>query len=90
MKPPYMQDFMSDRSIREVSIGRSKELNALGFDDNRERPLTSSSAFILLRVGNYVDYDTRTGLYVKDELLDWLTKTGKILGLHMQTLRDVG
>jgi len=89
MKPPRMQYFMSNRPIGKVSIGRRKESNALGVDDNGECALTSSSAFILSRVRNYVDYHARAFFHFKDELLDWLTKTGKILGLHMQTMRDI-
>ncbi len=73
MKAPHMQYFMSNRPIGKVSIGRSKELNALGVDVDCEFALTSSSAFILLRVENYVDFHTSTFLHLKDELLDWLT-----------------
>lgn len=89
MKPPHMQHFMSNRPIGKVSIGRCKELNALGIDDDCEFAQTSSSAVILRRVENYFDFRTRTFLHFKDELLDWLTKTGKILGLHMQTMSDI-
>lgn len=70
MKPPHMQHFMSNRPIGEVSIGRRKELNALGFDDDCEFALASSSAFILLRVENDLYVNTRAILHFKDELLD--------------------
>jgi len=89
MKSPGMQYFMSNRPIGKVSVGRYKELNALGFDDDCECALTSSSAFILLLVENDIDFHARTFLHLKDELLDWLTKTVKILGLHIQTLRGI-
>ncbi|ALL71367.1 hypothetical protein K788_00009615 (plasmid) [Paraburkholderia caribensis MBA4] len=61
----------------------------MGVDDDREFTLTSSSAFILLRIESYVDFNARAFLHFTDELLDWLTETGKILGLHMQTMRDI-
>ncbi len=89
MKPLHMQYFMSNRPIGEVSIGRCKELNALGVDDDCEFALTSSSAIILLGVENYIDANTRAFLHFKDELLDWLTETGKILGLHMPMMLDI-
>ncbi|SIT19406.1 hypothetical protein SAMN05428937_1803 [Achromobacter sp. MFA1 R4] len=89
MKPPHMQHFMSNCSIGKVSIGRSKKSNTLGVDVNCEFALTSSPAFILIRVENYVNFQTRTFLHLKDELLHWLTKTGKVFGLHMQTMRSI-
>ena len=89
MKTLDMQHFMSNRPIGEVSIGRCKELNALGVDDDREFALTSSSAIILLWVENYIDANTRTFLHFKDELLEWLTETGKILGLHMPMMLEI-
>lgn len=89
MKPPHMQDFMSNCSIGKVSIGRSKNSNTLGVDVDCEFSLASSPAFILLRVENDLDFHSRTFLHFKDELLDGLTKTDEILGLHIQTIRDV-
>src|SRR5262245_21930385 len=77
-----MQQFVSNRSIGEVSIGRCEELSALRVDDDREFALTSSSAFILVWVEDYFDVDTRAFLHLKDELPDWLTKARKILWLH--------
>lgn len=87
-KPLNMQHFVSNRPIGEVSIGRCKELNASGFDVYCEFALTCSSAFILVGVENHLDVNTRTFLHFKDELLEWLTKSGKILGLHMPTMLD--
>jgi hypothetical protein len=83
-----MQHFMSNRPIGEVSVGRCEELNALGFDDDCEFALTSSSAFILVGVKNHLNVNTGAFLHFKDELLDWLTKTGKILGLHVPMMLD--
>ena len=89
MKPPHVQHFVSNRSIGEVFIGRCKELNSLGVDDDCECALSSRAAFILVRVQNYVDANTRAFLDFKDELSDWLTETGKILRLHMPTMLDI-
>ena len=89
MKPLHMQHFMANPPFGEVSIGRRKELNALGVDDDCKFALTSSSAIVLLDGENYVDFNARVFLDFKDELLDWLTETGKILGLHLSMMLDI-
>lgn len=50
-----MQHLMSNRSIRKVSIGRRKELNAVGIDDNCEVALTLRSALVQSGIEDYVD-----------------------------------
>ncbi len=89
MKPLDMKHFMPNRPIGEVSIGRCKELNALGVDDDCEFALTSSPAIILFDVENYGDGYARSFLHFKDELLNGLTETGKILGLHTSMMLDI-
>jgi hypothetical protein len=57
-------------------------------DDDCELALTSSPAVILIGVENYFDANTGAFLHLKDELLDWLSKTGKMLGLHVPMMLD--
>jgi len=89
MKPLHMQHFMANAPFGEVSIGRCKELNALGVDDDCEFALTCSSAIVLLDGENNVDVNARAFLHFKDELLEWLTEAGKILGLHLMVMFDI-
>ena len=89
MKPLHMQHFMADTPFGEVSVGRRKELNALGVDNDCEFALSCSAAIVLLDGENYVDVNARPFLHFKDELLEWLTETGKILGLHLSMMFDI-
>ncbi len=84
-----MQYFMSNRAFGEVSLGRCKELDALGIDDDCKFALTSSSAFVLLEIEEYVDFNTCTNLNLTNELLYRLTKTGKIFGLHTTKMLEI-
>lgn len=77
---------MSNRPIGEVSVGWRKEWNALGVNFCGEIALTVSAAFILFEIENYFDINTRSVLDFEDELLDWLTKTSKILRSHISSV----
>lgn len=89
MKPLSMQHFMSNRPFGEVSVGRRKQLNTSGVDDDCKFALTSSPAFILVGIEYYIDFNARAFLHFKDELLDRPAKTGKILRLHMPKMLDI-
>jgi hypothetical protein len=89
MKLPHMQHFMSNRTFREVSVGRCKELDALSVDDDCKFALTSSSAFVLLEIKECFDLYARTYLHFTNELLDRFTKAGKIFGLHKSKMLEI-
>lgn len=83
MKSMYVQHFMPNSAVREISIGRRKKLHPVGTDDDCEFAVSGRSAIVLLGVENYDDLDTRVLLHLTNELLDRLTETGKELRLHI-------